>query len=192
MLCAQNMNVFFWQRSGLFEYSASRWIDGAASLGGRCKGFDGRPRQVKVLQVGGNRREALGFPTFLFECGKKRRPRHRCKSRPSAAQQPTAASNGRGRYSWSFFQRGNGRISRFAFTQFDLAQNSHPKSPAAGRSAQSSHRIRPPHHSRTPGRFCRVRHRVQGGSTSSGRTKWRMRCNQEPSWHRPIALAARS
>src|SRR5262249_7732631 len=41
------------------------------------------------------------------------------------AQQPTsAASNGRGRYAWSFFERGNNRISRFAFTQFDLAQNS--------------------------------------------------------------------
>src|SRR5215471_7341635 len=41
------------------------------------------------------------------------------------AQQPTsAASDGRGRYAWSLFERGNNRISRFAFTQFDLAQNS--------------------------------------------------------------------
>jgi len=29
------------------------WIDGAGALGGRCSGFGGRTRQVKVLQVGG-------------------------------------------------------------------------------------------------------------------------------------------
>ena len=29
------------------------WIDGAGALGGRCSGFDGLNRQVKVLQVGG-------------------------------------------------------------------------------------------------------------------------------------------
>jgi hypothetical protein len=74
MLCAQNMNVFFWQRSGLFEYSASRWIDGAASLGGRCKGFDGRPRQVKVLQVGGIVGRLLASRRFFLSAAKKEGP----------------------------------------------------------------------------------------------------------------------
>jgi hypothetical protein len=53
------------------------WIDGAGALGGRCSGFDGRTRQVKVLQVGGivgrplaSRRFFLGrrpcFPASLL------------------------------------------------------------------------------------------------------------------------------
>jgi hypothetical protein len=64
----------------------------------------------------------------LWKAARKKRPRHRCESRPSAAQQPTsAAGSGRGRNAWGFFERGNGGISRFAFTQFDLTQKSQPK-----------------------------------------------------------------
>jgi len=63
------MNVFFWQRSELFEYSASRWIDDAWPLGGRCQGFDvddGRTRQVKVLRVGGIVGKPITSRRFFF------------------------------------------------------------------------------------------------------------------------------
>jgi hypothetical protein len=42
------------------------WIDGAGALGGRCSGFDGRTRQVKVLQVGGIVGRPLASRRFLL------------------------------------------------------------------------------------------------------------------------------
>jgi hypothetical protein len=42
------------------------WIDGAGALGGRCSGFDGRTRQVKVLQVGGIVGRPLASRRFFF------------------------------------------------------------------------------------------------------------------------------
>jgi hypothetical protein len=127
-------------------------------------------------EVGPQHDSAVTKP--LESSAQKRRPRHRCESRPSAAQQPTsAAGSGRGRNAWGFFERGNGGISRFAFTQFDLTQKSQPKVPPA-----PSKRI-----------FCGC---VNAGGiicdestlsqpTSAGRTKCRMRCNREPSCIRP-------
>ena len=115
------------------------------------------------------------------------------------AASTSAASSGRGRYSWSFFSAETSeyldRISRFAFAQFDLTQNSLPKvsqrAGQPGRSVQSAF-LRLCGRGGQPSAYIICDESTPSRHRSSGRTKCRMRCNRELPWHRPSPVAARS